>query len=138
MPYDLHWHDDEHTIIRLDMHGQVTWDAWYVAVDNICAELEQASHRVDIIFHDMTGMPKGNPMPHMKVTMTKLNSQEHIGTIVSVTRRNQSAFIKTIVEMVTRLMQLTSVQKGVFVESLDEAVAYIHSEREKLNTSVEQ
>ncbi len=137
MPYDFHWHDEEHGIIRLDIDGVVTWDGMYIAVDNICSELGKRSDRVDIIFNVKVGMPKGNPMPHLKAVMNKLASHKNLGLIANVSSVGMSSFSKTMREMVTGIMGFP-IGKTFFADSFNHAIEVIQKDRlEQSKTSIE-
>lgn len=128
MPYDLSWYDQEHSIIRMHIHGDVTWDAWYQAVDTICEMLLSVTHRVDLLFDDHVGMPSGNPMPHLQTTMKKLNEYKNMGLAVTASDKRMSTFIRVIVDMAARFTQ-SDLEEGCFVSSLDEGLILIQNHR---------
>ncbi|MBI1256010.1 MAG: hypothetical protein GC204_00935 [Chloroflexi bacterium] len=129
MPYDFNWQDDEKTIIRMDIHGEVTWPLWYAAVDKVAEELGKTSHRVDLIFNDSVGMPKGNALPHLKATNAKLVSHPNMGLIVSVGTQNLTAFTKIMIGILSRVYGIDNSHNGGFVDSMDKALAIIAADR---------
>ena len=129
MPYDFHWHDEEHTIIRFDIHGEVTWPLWYAAVDKVDEELEKVSHRVDLIFNDSVGLPKGNALPHLKATSAKLIEHANMGLIVSVSPRPISTFTKLMITIMSRVYGVDTSHSGGFVETMEQALALIAADR---------
>ena len=131
MPYDFHWQDDEHTIIRFDIHGDVSWPLWYAAVDQVAAALEQAPYRVDLIFNDSVGMPKGNALPHLKATSAKLISHPNMGIIVTVSPRPISAFTRMMINIMSRFYGVDMSHSGGFVETIAQALAFIAADRAK-------
>ena len=133
MPYDFNWQDDEHSIIRLDMHGDVTWALWYAAIDNVVEELGKSAHRIDLILNDTVGMPKGNALPHLKTTSAKLTSQPNMGLIVTVSAQNIGAFTKMMVGIMSRVYGIDNSHSGGFVDTVDKALAIIVADRAKSN-----
>ena len=131
MPYKYHWFDAEHTIIQMDIFGQVTWDEWHTAIDKIINEIKNTSHRVDIIFHDSVGMPKGNPIPHLNLTNKKFGEQPNIGIIVTVSPRRVSSFVEMIIKIILRGSKRQKSSNGSFVTTMDEALNRIKQSRSK-------
>jgi hypothetical protein len=136
MPYDFNWQDDEHSIIRFDIHGEVTWPLWYEAVDKAVEELGNTSHRVDLIFNDSVGMPKGNALPHLKVTTAKLVSHPNMGLIVSVSSQSLSTFTRMMINIMSRVYGIDNSHNGGFVDSVDKALAIIAADRAKAKARV--
>lgn len=129
MPYDFNWHDTDHTIIRVDIHGKVTWEAWYGVMDEVRQAIETSTWRVDLILNDSVGMPPGNPMPHLKSTTARLNRLPHMGIIVTVSPPNLSIITRTIISVMIRVAGNNNVVTGIFVNKLDEALAAIAKDR---------
>ena len=50
MPYEFNWYNSEHTIIRVDISGQVSWEAYNILTDRVVDELAISSHRIDRIY----------------------------------------------------------------------------------------
>lgn len=63
MPLPVNWYDDEHSIIVATIRKDTTWDEYHQAVEWIVTQAATVDHRVDAIFHDNVGMPKGNLYP---------------------------------------------------------------------------
>ncbi len=131
MPYDFHWQDDDHTIIRYDIHDDVTWPLWYAAVAKVGEELDKSSHRIDLIFNDSVGMPKGNALPHLKATSATLIAHRNMGLIVTVSAQNISAFTKMMINIMSRVYGIDNSHSGGFVDSMDKALAIITADRAK-------
>ena len=134
MPYDVKWYDDQHSIIEVHVHDDVTWDQYHGAVDQICAHLAVAQHRVDVVFNSETGMPAGNPLPHLKAAFQKFSSYKTFGmTVPSGERggRGASTFTRSIVEVVSKITHTTDQIDGKVFKTIDDAVAYIEAERAK-------
>jgi hypothetical protein len=136
MPYDFNWQDEDKTIIRFDIHGEVTWPLWYAAVDKAVEELGKTSHRVDLIFNDSVGMPKGNALPHLKATTAKLTSHPNMGLVVSVSTQKIGAFTKMMINVLNRVYGVDMSHNGGFVNSMDQALAIIAADRAKTQTRV--
>lgn len=128
MPYVLHWYNDDHNILQLDIDGDITWDGFYVAIDQICDELKSSSQELDIIFNVKVNMPKGNPMPHIKSAMKRFEQYENLGHVINVSTTKSSFFEKSILEVMTRVLQLTNGKYG-FKSSLQEAIDYVETNR---------
>ncbi len=129
MPYDFNWQDDAHTIIRMDIHGEVSWDAYYKAIDQVIAELEKSPQRIDLIFNDSVGMPKGNPMPHLKMTTAKLASYPNMGLVYTVSEGKTSSIVKMMLDIVMRAYRMDTSHYGGFVDSMDNALSAIAKDR---------
>ena len=136
MPYDFNWHDDEKTIIRIDIHGEVSWPLWYAAVDKVAEELGKTTKRVDLIFNDSVGMPKGNALPHLKATNARLVEHPNMGLIVSVGEQNMTAFTKIMIGIMSRVYGIDNSHNGGFVVSMDKALAIIAADRAKIGAAV--
>jgi len=136
MPMPVEWYDKEHTIIKVTIQPNSTWDDYYEAVRWIEAEITKVDHVVDMIFYEESGMPKGNPMPHLKWGTTKIINIPNSGhTIITGATSYTNAFTRLIMTSLGNLMTKTispyNDKKLVFLSSLEEALAFIHKEREK-------
>ncbi|MCA9895360.1 MAG: hypothetical protein KC615_20390 [Anaerolineae bacterium] len=107
MTYTVSWYDTEKTILRLDIRDKNTWDAWYVAVDEMCNELSTVSHRVDLVVDDQSGMPQGNPLPHLRNTLSKLSKYEHLHTIVTVSEKLLASPVQVMTRLAIRFSSFT-------------------------------
>ena len=136
MPYDFHWQDEEKTIIRIDIHGEVTWLLWHEAIANVTEEIGKSGHRIDLIFNDSVGMPKGNALPHLKASNAKLTSHPNMGLIVSVGMQNMTAFTKIMIGIMSRVYGVDMTHNGGFVDSMDKALNIIAADRAKTQTHV--
>ena len=136
MPYDFNWQDDEHTVIRFDIYGEVTWPLWYDAVDKVGEELNKVSRRIDVIFNDSVGMPKGNALPHLKATSATMTAHPNMGLVVSVSTHRIGAFTKMMLNVLSRAYGVDMSHNGGFVDSMDKALALIAADRAKSKTRV--
>jgi nucleoside-triphosphatase THEP1 len=131
MPYLIHWYDEDQTILRVDIQGHVTWDMWHHTVDQICKHLAETPHRVDIIYVDEVGFPKGNALPHMKQTLDQLVSYPNLGLVFTVSRRELSMLVKIVLDIVMRAFAIDTSHYGGFVRTIEEAIANIQEAREQ-------
>lgn len=131
MPFIFNWHDSEHSIVRVDVFGDINWEQFHISVDRVAEELIQADHRIDLIYNDPVGMPKGNPLPHLKVSSSKLDPLRNFGILVLVSPRTLSGFTKSMIEIAIRVYGLDLSHNGGFVTTMDEAVAIINKSRAK-------
>ena len=132
MPFDFHWHDNEHTIIRIDIHGDTTWAEYHQTMNQVIKEVESATHRIDLILNDPDAkMPPGSPMPHIKNTAQKLTTYPNMGVIVVVSSRSGSTLVKMFVSIVYRIYGIDTRIIGEFDSTLEEAEASIARERVK-------
>ena len=129
MPYEFNWHDETHTIIRVDIVGQVTWEAFHILTDRVCDELAKSNQRIDLIYNDKVGMPKGNPMPHLKSSSARMLAHKNLGLVITVSSRNISGFTKLIIDILMRAYQIDKTRVGGFVDTMDEALAIINKSR---------
>jgi hypothetical protein len=135
MAYDVNWHDENHTIIRMDIYGEPSWDGFHAAVDNVNKEFSTVSHRVDLIFNASIPMPPGNPMPHLKTAISKINGNANLGLIFSVTPQQLFPIIKSLIEITMRIYQIDTKHSGGFVNSLEEAMTIIEQDRARTRLS---
>ncbi len=94
MPYEFNWYNSEHSIIRVDIVGEVSWEAFNILTDRVVDELAIANHRIDLIYNDSVGMPEGNPMPYLKASSTRMSAHKSLGLIITVSPRSISNFTK--------------------------------------------
>ena len=126
MPYELHWDDDDHTILRVDIYGQSTWEQHHETATRIVETMQKVSHRVDVIINDMGGMPPGNPMSHFRATFSKFGAMLNLGLVVVV---NHPSFLIAVVNLLLRLYRVYNHHNGGFVDSLDAARQLIAKDR---------
>ena len=134
MPFDVKWYDDQHSIIEVHVHGVGTWEEYHAAVEKISEHLAVAQHRVDVVFNSETGMPAGNPLPHLKAAFKKFSSYQTFGMTVPAGERGgrgASTFTRSIVEVVSKITNTTDQIDGKVFKTIDEAVAYIQADRAK-------
>jgi hypothetical protein len=137
MALPVNWYDDAHSIIVSTITSTTTWDEYHQAVDWIVTEAAKVDHRVDIIFHDDIGMPKGNPMPHLKQGSVKIIAQENIylsiiagsGGYSGFGRMILAALGKSMIKMRDIVPVLGSEKTLLFLPTLDEALAHIKKVR---------
>lgn len=138
MPFDVKWYDQEETIIEVHVYGKGTWNEYHEAVEKITEKLAAAQHRVDVVFNSETGMPPGNPLPHLKSAFQKFSSYKHFGITVPAGARggrSSSGFTRAIVELVSKMLGTTRQISGQVFNTMDDAVAYIQAERAKEKTA---
>ncbi len=132
MPYDISWHDEERGILRIDIHGDVSWEAWYKAVDQTCERIASVyPRRVDLIYMDQVGFPKGNPLPHMKRSIELLAAQPNLGIAVTVSRQELSMLVKIVVNVILRAVPINTRNNGGYARTLEEALARIEVARKQ-------
>lgn len=129
MPYSHHWLDPEATIIQVDITGKVTWDQWREVNHKIVEAIKSKPHRVDLIYNDTVGMPKGNPIPHLTATLKKLNACPNMGLVVTVSSRDVSLFVEMIIDVMQKAGKQPSNRNGGFVTTMDEALKLIQASR---------
>ena len=129
MPYEFHWNDPEHSIIRVDIVGQVSWEEFNILTDRVCDELAKATQRIDLIYNDKVGMPKGNPMPHLKSSTSRMSAYKCLGLVVSVSSRSVSGFTKLMIDIMMRAYKIDNTHNGGFVTTMDEALGIINKSR---------
>lgn len=131
MPYRPEWYDTNKSIIQVDINGHVTWDEWYEMHNQVVEMMANVPHRVDVIYNDKVGMPKGNPMPHMRSTSAKLVAQGNLGLVVSVSARHISGIVKAMVDIMMRAYRMDVSHNGGFVDTLEQALGVIQESRAK-------
>lgn len=131
MPFDVSWYDDAHTILRIRVYGQPTWEEYHAAMDTVAAHVAASPHRVDMVMDDEVGMPRGNPMPHLKAAFDKLIIYPNLGMSMAASASNIALFPALMMETAGRLYGVDMRRYGRFVKSMDEAVAVIMADRAK-------
>lgn len=129
MPYIFNWQDPEHTIIRVDIEGQVTWEEYNILTDRIAEELKNSNHRIDLIYNDKVGMPKGNPLPHLKSSLAQMATHDTFGIIASVSSRSVSNFTKVMVDIMMRAYQIDRSHDGGWYSTVEQAIDAINRSR---------
>jgi hypothetical protein len=133
MPYDVAWYDEQHTIIRTDIHGHVSWDEWHEAIDKIAEKLAQSPHRVDLIFVDSVGMPRGNPLPHLRASGVRLSRYPNFGKAVTVDTAHVTGFLQVVITALLSMPVAKNFRDRFFmrgvVKTLDEALDLIEKDR---------
>jgi hypothetical protein len=84
MAMDVTWSDSEKTLLKVRIHGDVSWDQYHAMCDVASDMLTSVSHRVDIIFVAEVDVPSGNPLPHFKRASLRLQSAPNLGYCLSV------------------------------------------------------
>ena len=132
MPFEFNWHDPEHTIMRVDASGDTTWDDFTKATDRIVEELAKATQRTDLIYNAKSGMPKGNPLPHIKAANKRMAVyKEHLGLVTTVGPRNISSTVKVMVDIMMRVYKMDRTHLGETVTTMEEALHNIAKSRTK-------
>lgn len=131
MPFHTTWHDETQSIIVVTTGGAVAWSELHAANDELVQMMNSVAHRVDIIFDSQGGMPPGNPLPHFKVTGTKLTSAGNLGVIVNVSASRVTAFIKPVVDIISRAYGMDMSHSGGYVGSIEDALTAIKMARAK-------
>lgn len=136
MPYDMNWHDDEKSIIRIDITGDVEWAGFHDVINQTADALKQAPRRVDIIFHDRVGMPPGNPLPHLKTSVSKLADNPKTGLIYVVSPDQISRPVQMLISIVMRVYGIDTSHVGGFVHTMEQAIDGIMRDRASVATAV--
>ena len=142
MALSVKWYDDEHSIVLVTITNDTTWNQYHQAIDWIVAESAQVDHRVDVIFYDDVGMPRGNPMPHLSSGSKKIITQPNIHFTIIAGSQGSGGFVRMMLEtlaksfMRMRRSATTNARGGmVFLRTLDDALAHIKQDR--VHTSAE-
>lgn len=131
MPFDVSWYDDAHSILRIRVYGKPTWDEYDAAMNIVSEHIAASPHRVDMILDDEVGMPRGNPMPHLKAALDKVAVHPNLGMSMAASARDISLFPSLMMETAGRLYGVDMKRYGRFVKSMDDAVAIIMADRAK-------
>lgn len=131
MPYDLSWYNDDHQILLIDSYGEVSWDQWHLAIDKSINMTKEIPHSVYIVIRDKVGMPSGNPIPHMKTTMTKVGKQGGFEGVIVVSMKARATFAQRIMDIVFRFIPVKS-WPIIPADSFEEALALIKKKRPEI------
>jgi hypothetical protein len=141
MPLPVSWHDAEHSIIVATIQKDTIWEEYHQAIEWIVTQAAKVDHRVDIIFHDNVGMPKGNPMPHLKRGSGIIIKQPNIQLTIIAGSQGYSGFGRMMLEMLAKmytrhLTQISSNDRALmFMRTLEDALAHIQKDRVKLSAA---
>ena len=132
MPFIFNWHDSEHSIVRVDVIGEATWDDFTRATDQIVAELAKTDHRIDIIFNAQSPMPKGNPLPHVKAANRRIAAfGNKVGLVITVGPRQISSMVKAMVDIMMRVYKFDRSHLGENALTMEAAVDQVNRSRAK-------
>ena len=135
MPVEIQWDDDSHTILRLDIHGQASWDEYHQKIDEIVEQLADSPHRVDLIMNIMSNMPPGQPISHLERAVRRFNTSPALRYTATVLNGHRvSSFTEIIVYAVLRLNRVDMSRNAGFYSTLDEARAALARKREADST----
>src|SRR6185369_11958287 len=107
MPYELHWQDEEHKIMQVDILDPVSWGEWHDTLNTLIETVKQADEHVYIIFNNKASIPPGNPLPHLKTTILKLKTAPNIKMLVFSGNLSIANFVKSLINIVIRAMPTT-------------------------------
>jgi hypothetical protein len=138
MLFSVNWYDDEHSIIVVTITKDMTWEMYHQAVEWIVSEAAKVDHRVDIVFHDNVGMPKGNPMPHLSWGSAKIVGQPNIQLSIIAGSQGYSGFGRMILEALAKTyMRFANLPRNnrqlMFMRTLEDALAHIQKDRANLS-----
>lgn len=129
MPYALNWLDDGQTMLVISADGQITWAEYHAINEEALRRIAVSPHRVDLIFNSKPGLPPGSPLPHFRAMIAKWVATPNLGVIVGIEASRMSSYIRASVEIAGQLMGYSMPERGTFVATLNEAVAYIKARR---------
>ena len=134
MTTPVDWYDEEQSIIKVTITTSSTWEEYYEVVEWIVAEASKVDHRVDIIFHDDVGMPKGNPMPPLKWGTQRLIKLPNVFHTIIAGSQGMNTFTRSILTTLGRFLLTSSAPNAqgkqlLFMPGLKEAMTYIREDR---------
>ena len=118
MTIDVAWYNDSHNILSVHMCSTFTWVEFQSAIDKVCEELSTHPYRIDLILSSEADMPTGNPVPHLKSCIRKLNTNGNFGLTVPVAHRNNSGLIGVTVELATKTLRTNLPHGSATVRSI--------------------
>ncbi|MFN8375704.1 MAG: hypothetical protein U0694_22890 [Anaerolineae bacterium] len=128
MGLEVKWHDTEQTILVATIAQDTTWHDYHVAIDLIIRYAAAANHRVDVIFLDDVGMPRGNPLLHLQQGASKLMQQHNIHLCLVAGSQGSTGYARSVIEIVGRIFTHGKTPH-VFEPTLEAAVARIQAHR---------
>lgn len=131
MPYDFTWHDEAHSIACIEMHGKITWEEWHDLNKKLALELSSTAHRLDFIFIDHVGLPPGNPIPHMKAAVERLNPFPNRGLLIHVSQPSISVLVRAFLMTILKATGTSLESLGDFVGTTEEALERIEFSRQE-------
>jgi hypothetical protein len=128
MPMTVNWDNAEQTTLRIDTHGQSTWEEHFNVQDQMREMLKSVQHPVDmiVVLHPGAEPPSGNLLSHISRAAQK--APRNLRFTVNV---GMSPFMKAITQVATKVLQM----KTHYTTTLEEARAIIKVEREKISAS---
>jgi len=137
MGLEVKWRSEEHTILVATIAKDTTWADYHNSIDEILKRAASVSYRVDLIYLDNVGMPKGNPLPHLKNGIGRLVKQPNIKLSLIAGSKGSTGFVRTMLETIGRAFGGATTGMGaMFVPTLEEAVSRIQADRVKEQASL--
>jgi hypothetical protein len=133
MSFTINWHDPEQSILHVINEGNPTWEEYHQKYDAALEAVRAAPHRVDVIMDARTGMPPGNPLPHLKKINEKWDGVPMLGLIIAISARRLQRFTETAVEIGGVIAGIQTSDFVVFVGSMEEALQTIEADRKAKN-----
>jgi len=131
MPYDVSWYDEDRLVIRVDVHGEATWEGWYNSTEDIVALLNEVSHSADLMYVERTERPKGNPLPYVPMGFEKLWAQPQLGRVVVVAQPGVGLMLRVVVDSILRAFRIPRRRQAQYFRTVDAALEYLQTKREE-------
>ena len=129
MSFTINWHDPEHSILHVITDGTQTWADYHEKYDKALEAVEAASHRVDVIMEARSGIPAGNPLPHLAQINEQWDGVPMLGLIIAISARRIQRFTETAVDIAAMISGVQTSEFIVFVDSMEEALKTINADR---------
>jgi hypothetical protein len=125
--FHLRWHDDEHTILILEIFDRWDWDAAYLAIEKIsqaAASIDHDFYTVFLFEKSSSMLPRDYVIPNTRNLMIDTPNERLILLV------NSSRFLEIIVNMVAKGLAMSS--KIRFVPNLERAMVLIEQKKATL------
>lgn len=129
MSFTINWHDPEQSILHIVNDGPQTWEEYHAKYDAALEIVQAANHRIDLIMEARSGIPAGNPLPHLTEINEQWDGVPMLGLIVAISARRIQRFTETAVDIAATISGVDVPEFVRFTGSVEEALTIIEQDR---------
>jgi hypothetical protein len=129
MPHTISWFDEDKTVLLVLTEGKSTWEQYHAKYEDALQVVKSVDYRVDVIMDSRSGLPPGNPIPHLRSIIADWDTAENLGIVVVLGRYRMLGFVQTAANAAGRLVGVVTPGQLIFVNSLDDAMPVIEADR---------
>lgn len=132
MPYRIYWDQQYPDILHSHLTGDIEWDEYNEMIDVVFAEIGTFDTPIYFVLQADAPQPTGNPLPHFRQTISKINSVPSLQLAISVDA-GVATFLRVCLDVIVKIYSPNWTNKLPFVKTMDDAMALIdHHRKENL------